>query len=351
MKKLFPTVILVSLCATAHAQITLNSSNGFAAGDIIVRGQNSQTLVPTIVPGNAGPSQSWNFTTVAHNYTDTMRVETLSSIPSQFSAPYPQSNLATHVGSATTYYDIGTSDANGIYTDGRVLYDQQFGIQDQHYQNQSTFISWPMTYGTIVYDTAYSDWSYASFGPYDSTRQIFQSTTILEADAWGTLLTSYGSYPVLRLKRSSHYFIQISLHDSTGWSPMSSFSTDSRSYEWWTGMAGVGYPVVMIQMDYLQDTVDSHTILVDYMTGLQNNFVPVNEMNVFPNPAIDRVTINGTVNSQWEITDVTGNAVKSGVMYANVAEINVANLAAGIYVMNVTDEFGVRRSSKMVVER
>ena len=61
-------------------------------------------------------------------------------------------------------------------------------------------------------------------------------------------------------------------------------------------------------------------------------------MNVFTNPASDNVSvevngINGG-NTTVELSDITGKQIRSTVVTYNKAQINVNNLASGVYMIS-----------------
>lgn len=83
---------------------------------------------------------------------------------------------------------------------------------------------------------------------------------------------------------------------------------------------------------------------IDITTNLSNNEVVANSFNVYPNPANNVVTISNTTDaliSAASIVDMNGRVVKTQKV-ANVteAQINVSDLAKGVYMMNVSSDKG-----------
>lgn len=63
------------------------------------------------------------------------------------------------------------------------------------------------------------------------------------------------------------------------------------------------------------------------------------DLTVFPNPASDVITLDGTFsNSTIEITDLTGKVVYSGNVSGHKPNINVSSLEQGIYILKVQQE-------------
>jgi hypothetical protein len=56
---------------------------------------------------------------------------------------------------------------------------------------------------------------------------------------------------------------------------------------------------------------------------------------IFPNPATNALTVSlDGPNYQWEITDLNGRVVKTGVNNTSDFEVNVADLQEGLYYFN-----------------
>ncbi len=73
----------------------------------------------------------------------------------------------------------------------------------------------------------------------------------------------------------------------------------------------------------------------------ENNNSNDAEFKLFPNPAVDFVTINtnGSSSNQFTIVDVFGKTIESGNM-GNEAQINVSGLIKGLYLVKITDDKG-----------
>lgn len=260
------------------AQITLTQADAMQAGDIYVQGNTSSTAPPFTV-GNAGPSQTWNFTAAISEYDDTLQVSAASWLPVWRTAPFPQCQIAVHALHDTSYYDFGRVDAMGLYVDGVSTHDAQYGVLSRQFQNPLSFIEWPSTYNTIDVDTAYSDFTYPAAGPFDSIREIYEYYVTLTVDAWGTVTTSMGTFPALRIKRDLVFNGQQAYHDpNLGWQPFFPFSTSDRQYEWWTN--GIGYPIARMTVYAPTDSITSYEIMKSMTTSI--SVVNAQEFSVYP---------------------------------------------------------------------
>lgn len=92
---------------------------------------------------------------------------------------------------------------------------------------------------------------------------------------------------------------------------------------------------------------------IELTTNLSNNEVVANSFNVSPNPASSLVTISNTTDAlinSASIVDMNGRVVKN-LKVANVTEtqINVSDLAKGVYMINVSSDKG-NVTKKLVIK-
>lgn len=352
MKKsitLFVALSCAALAGKIHAQDTLKAWNLFHANDIIVYGNNDQTLAPNVVPGSGGLGQTWTFTTTAFEWLDTMNVVEMQDVPAQYTAAFPQSNLALYYGSDQTAYDFVYSYGSSLYVNGSASLDPNFGVQAQTFSDPMEYLRWPMYYGITFADTAQSDWTYPTTGPNDSAREITMIRMEVQVDAQGTLVTSYGSYGVIRVRRDYEYWQTFSTHDpNTGWSTPSPFNFTARTYEWWTDSIHIGWMVASMQVNPANNAVQSYRIQTHYTVDVPA-YTPLNPVAVYPNPATDVFQLSAPLQSRWEIIDLNGNVVKSEMTTSTVTSIAVGELPQGVYIVRVTQRDGAVRSERLCV--
>jgi len=74
-----------------------------------------------------------------------------------------------------------------------------------------------------------------------------------------------------------------------------------------------------------------------------------NKISIYPNPACSSITISSTQKiKQIVITNFMGEAVYAGVYDIEKADVNIAGLPEGVYVVRVTDDEGSVTMSKIV---
>jgi hypothetical protein len=87
-----------------------------------------------------------------------------------------------------------------------------------------------------------------------------------------------------------------------------------------------------------------------YLTGVSETNVP--ELKVFPNPATDQITIAGldeTKRYDAMVVDISGRTVSDQSITAASNTVDVSSLAPGVYVLSVTDEYGIRSGTQRIV--
>lgn len=91
-----------------------------------------------------------------------------------------------------------------------------------------------------------------------------------------------------------------------------------------------------------------------YTTGVDDQHRTNASLHVYPNPANDNVTIAGLDAAQQyaaTIIDIAGRTVLTKTIAAGENTLDVSTLSPGVYVLSVTDEYGIRTGvQRLVVE-
>ena len=83
-----------------------------------------------------------------------------------------------------------------------------------------------------------------------------------------------------------------------------------------------------------------------------------NAINLFPNPASDKIYITSDINlsgATITIADISGKIIKTELTESistglNYYQVDISNLIPGIYLLNIIDKSGNISSRKVVVE-
>jgi hypothetical protein len=89
----------------------------------------------------------------------------------------------------------------------------------------------------------------------------------------------------------------------------------------------------------------------NFTSNLKNNDFLASNMTVYPNPTKNIINISNSLNAVVDtvvMTDLNGRLVKTQKVNATEGQINISDLAAGIYMMNVTTDQGT--ATKKVIK-
>ena len=105
--------------------------------------------------------------------------------------------------------------------------------------------------------------------------------------------------------------------------------------------------VLIIKMD----SVGNYGISI---TSLKNIELDNLEITIFPNPSTDYININLSseldINKfYFKIMDVNGNEVLKNTIYYHHSKINISNLSAGLYFLQLYNENRLLKTSKISV--
>lgn len=159
---------------------------------------------------------------------------------------------------------------------------------------------------------------------------------VLNADAWGSLTTDYGTYDVLRIHETG-----ISIDSAFArFNGMNVYSMEMardtiNNYYFWA--KELRNPVLTLHCDY-NDNIER----IDYLMGAiysesKLNISTTKDINIFPNPSNDAVFING-LKGHANLINCSGHIVKSFFIQEDSFRLDIQNLPSGLYC--VTDDFG-----------
>lgn len=132
------------------------------------------------------------------------------------------------------------------------------------------------------------------------------------------------------------------------------------SYQWYDSSAGLipGANTMShviptnVSEDYYVVVTDNNgctgSYVYRYVTRVGVSALGDNGVSIYPNPATDRVIINSSLNVTAVISDVAG---RKQVEQENAKEINVAQLAPGVYIVTLYDAAGVIVAREKLVKQ
>lgn len=342
MKKIYLSIFTIALAFTASAQLSLTKAfNEPTLGNVNTQKGYDST---TVVPKTTGTSQTWNFSSLVSNtITEVTTYTTPASTPS--AALFP---------TATIVEDDATGQWN--YWRATATQFELLGFADNagsavQFTNSAIAAVWPINFG------------YSNTDVFAGTATISLSGTVN-----GTINTTGSGSGTVMLPGSLTFTncLQVKMVNNMrivlGSFPIS-FTVDvlSQGYTYYSGTQK--FPI--LDITYEKQTVTSGstpTITNSFsarinnavLTGINDASIELTNLNVYPNPATDAVTIylsnDKTENVSVVITNNLGQVVKS-VELGNSNEIkhsmNTSDLASGIY--HVKTSIGDRSTTKKLI--
>jgi hypothetical protein len=116
---------------------------------------------------------------------------------------------------------------------------------------------------------------------------------------------------------------------------------------------------VYVAFKYTSTATDAATWEIDNIIITGNEVVGINdiqnidaEVNIYPNPATDRVFISSDKNAQLSVNiySLSGQKVMDEINIIGEGTIDLGNINAGIYLMRCTDEAGNAAIKKLIIE-
>lgn len=330
MKKvLLSSLVFCSLFA--GAQVTLVQWDVANIGFQILQAHDT---MPSVTPGPAGPSQTWNFTNLNNHFTDTLVFTNPNWLPN--SSSFPTSNLAVMFGSSGQYAFTRNS-ASDFMIQGQYA-DFGFGPMTIDLNPDEKLMQWPCTYNTTFTNTSVTDITIeVPMPPLDSGRLKSVKVKTSLADGWGTVTTPLVSaLPCLRVREMNITTDSIWVHLSFPpmWQLYQTNVDTNYNYSYWTPNTNnqYGFPVVEINTDSAGNVTDATWLqAAPTQSGMGENTLA--ELSNYPNPAQNSITFL-TANSgvdEIRIMDIHGNLLKVIAVKAERITADLTDLAAGTY--------------------
>lgn len=203
MKKItFIVMLSLSIIFQTRAQITITQAD-FPLTSLSFTSLRDTSSI--ITPGNAGANQTWDFSSFTAGTTQSYTQDFSVNNPNP---DFPNANSTPCVLNGPmelcAYYEINT---NGMYHLGSTIV---MNVPPPSYFNgKVTYTppvpeySFPFTYGSVDSVGYIQEQINVSNPPQNGNDSVWirsHNTRKVEADGWGTLITPFGSYNVLRLK-------------------------------------------------------------------------------------------------------------------------------------------------------
>lgn len=203
------------------------------------------------------------------------------------------------------------------------------------YTDNATGLEFPFTYGDSFDDTWELLMYYCQLGYYFMRDSAIVT---VEADGYGTVITPAGEFQnVLRLKRTTLDYSWTN-YSGTGW--MSNGSFTDTNFEWYA--PNIKVPVMIIQeMEWLPNSYEVRYLVEhNFSTGIEDRVDY--QLEIFPNPTTDRVTIKtDKIFNSVSIYSLNGRQLdvatsKTGQLHQQT--IDLSTYPKGVYLIEVRFE-------------
>lgn len=336
MKNLLPIALFLGTFNMSWSQITITSADMPASGDtvIISTTQDAWSIDATI----SGANQTWDYSFLTPL---NQRIDTLFSITSlsfvyqlQFANPFDPAYQATYaqrslnfdlgafggfvsLGDIFSFYKVETNGLKNVGVGANVEL-TDIGMKADTIE---TVYEFPMNYGNQDTSVFYGSVDISGAAYYEQYRKV---RTIVEG--WGTLITPFGTFDVLKLKKEIEQTDSVYVYQFMFGSAIPRPLT--VEYHWIAN----GQKVPLLKITEVQGAITS----IEYRDA--NRGVGISQQDnlplwsVYPNPANDIMHINGLPqDATLQIFTIDGKQMM--ISQLNSGTLDVSGLPSGMYIL------------------
>jgi len=331
--------ILFTGAGSLNAQIVINESFRFTPGDQYIS-ESADTA--NVTEGNSGANVTWNFSAI-NLLGNELQTEFVNPNGLPGSSFFPGATLAQQFDGT---YVFAKDEGNAVYSMG--MYSEELGVRS--YTDMQKVFQYPFSFGN-----SFSD-NYSSVMEGNEFNVHSNGTSVLTADAWGTLILPSGSFTnSLRVKSVTDNIDTIYFEGSSIVSV-----SQITNYSWY--VSGSKAPVLNIT--YIR-TPFSNLKTVSYVHATPTSISdPQNEIaekftlgQNFPNPFNPSTKINFSIAKSGQVSlkvyDMTGKevAVLANEFYNAgnyTADFDAASLTSGTYFYKLESN-GISETKRMML--
>jgi hypothetical protein len=352
----FCSLLFSGLALTAQAQITVTRSDFANVGDFTANAYD--TVLAGVSPGNAGASQTWDFSNLQVHTIDTNYFVAPASTP--YASAFTSANIAVYNSLDSTYAFVDAN-VNLLNIVGYVVPNAFTGTPvTLSFSPPVTQITFPSTMGTTFNVTNatgqstfyYSD-TYLTF-TFDSVRTTTTTNRASIVDGWGTTITPAGSFSTLRQRISEITSIAIEVYvvsPALGWQPVPLGQADT-TIQYYYIANGQSWPVAQVETNN-SGAVTSAQYLMN-VVGMAELSAVNKDLNIYPNPSAGEFNVS-RLNSKaamLTVLDINGNEVDRINIDNSLQSFSMSSYPSGIYLFRVLDKAGaVISGGKLAVQK
>ena len=266
---------------------------------------------------------NWDFSNIATDATGTVTFEPISS--TSYSTNYPN---ATHV-----KYEDG-----GIFFLGfnatQYTFHGEMSVITTSYTNPLVLLTYPFAASDTCTDSELNI-SFTCNGCPPSMER--DDASYSEALASGTLTMPDGT------AHSNALLVYNTRTWNDGQTGSSTCNLFLEQWQWWVG----GYPMPVAQTVELSTTgpcppnvgYRQSKFLVGNPLGIQEE--QMTQVDAYPNPATDIIVVTAPIGSSITVLNINGQVIKKQLAEGSETTLNVSDLSAGIYLVQVQTAEGI----------
>ncbi|MDD3877960.1 MAG: T9SS type A sorting domain-containing protein [Bacteroidales bacterium] len=359
MKKALFFLVALLLTFSVNAQITVNQNDFASVGTVLTL--SDDTLPGSLVLGNAGPNQTWDFSAIHNHYSYVYSFVDITASP--FASTFPNANLAIDISGQGFFFYMNSSPTalSAVGQSGDFLgtgNDISISLNPP-----DVIMEFPSTYlSSFTSNMAYDEKIYynqlISGYQVDSVRSksVTHKTSVI--DAWGNVTTPEGTFACIRQKTRNEVTDTTWGLINTGTITMwIEFETDFQIedvYSWYAN--GLGMPLVEITYDTTTNTGIIASWLQTNLTYRQDEYftetINSEAINVYPNPVQDYFYIRGIEDYQScsvIVYDALGRIIEQQEFRNNEElKFNSKKLQNGIYFIKIKTDNSLQIGLKFI---
>lgn len=340
MKKIYLTLLFAIFATLGFAQITINSTDMPNGGeDYLI----SKTSSFDFNGEDTGENYTWDFTTLIPLTQDTVLFDDISAVPFAyqfiFNNPFDPDNHASE-----GELKDGLDGLEGFEVEDAYLFTNNTNSKKEEvgfgaslnsipipvaYDNKKLLYNFPLNYDNSASD----DFNFAFEIP--NTGFIGQTGNLdYNVDGWGTLITSFGTFDVLRIKRVINQYDTIFVAASEfGFG----INREITEYEWLGKNTGI--PLLKITTEFgVVTSIDYQDFLLDPV-GVEEITSPISSFSIYPQPANGRFYIGFDQSPKTSISvviyDLSGKKIWSKQFEASAKITIDESFNKGIYLLDI----------------
>ncbi|MFZ4402118.1 MAG: T9SS type A sorting domain-containing protein [Bacteroidales bacterium] len=331
----------------SHAQIVLDITDLPKPNEVQVTTIVDSSMASVLSPGNSGANVSWDFNNLNYCCEDFKNYRWTYPQNSINSAFFPEANIAlktqcyfyhnttTHVVTEICdYRDFFIKDSTGL---------NYFGSDFPNPHKTGTYRN---IFPLLTYGQSKTNNCRIVIQQSPDSMIVRNIKDTVKADAWGSIITSFGTYNAIR------YYTKEAVTDSlyiNGSGELLRYMPTNYYYKWYT--KGLGFPVFQISKGILETSDDYPIARVARYKWLETSIANISKKDinysVFPNPITNESVLSFESDKSStviiKLTNITGQQLalftdnfSSGKHIISLNDLIQKDLLAGVYFITIT---------------